>query len=136
MHIHSLDPFRKLLEMSQHLPSTSNNSHRQPRQPRHLDAKCSDQQAHRPGTEQRRCRAPLLDDDMDVLQPRERRRERGELVVEVRAFTASWMCLATARAIANPSKVDVPRPISSSNTSEYGVAARRMWLVSVTVSRP
>ncbi len=40
------------------------------------------------------------------------------------------MCSATAHAMESPSKVAVPRPISSSSTRLRPVAWRRMWAVS------
>ena len=42
----------------------------------------------------------------------------------------SWRCSATAQAMDSPSKVDVPRPISSSTTRLRSVAWWRMAAVS------
>ena len=41
------------------------------------------------------------------------------------------MSSLTAHAMDRPSKVEVPRPISSSNTKESVVARRRMWATSI-----
>src|SRR5262249_15573433 len=43
---------------------------------------------------------------------------------------ASWRCSATAQAMDSPSKVEVPRPISSSTTRLRSVAWWRMAAVS------
>ena len=113
---------------------------RQPRQASHLDAVGAvgaGRAGPGAGTRSRRAtRAP----------PRGRCGRRGELggepgqlVVVGREQTLapahrSWRYSATAQAMASPSKVDVPRPISSSRTRLRGVAWRR--IAAVSASRP
>ena len=101
-------------------PRALDHGGRQARQPRHLDAVGAARRARHQPPQEDHVLAPLAHREVGVAHARLRAREVGQLVVvgreqraRARAPGASCRCSATAQAIESPSKVLVPRPISS-----------------------